>query len=221
VYRQGFVSRVINCNRHFRSQTCFDNHKQTLSNKKYVCERKRICESCGGLIKRDGHECNRRYCATCGQQRETGHLCFIKLLQNEPVSKENVLFVFYDFDTTQDTKYSEKATVHVPNLVCVQQFCSQCESTEDVEKDCSRCGRRIHSFWQDPVGDFLSYLCEQRKLPDAFGLTSSKSWYPHYFNTNENLKYIGRIPHVSFYGLCEMGETERREFLAWYEGQKN
>jgi hypothetical protein len=127
-----------NCNRHFRSQTCFDNHKQTRANKKSVCERKRICESCGGLVTRDGHECNRRYCATCGQHRETGHLCFIKPLQNEPVSTEKVLYVFYDFEPTQDAKQSEKATVHVPNLVCVQQFCSQCESIEDVEQDCSQ-----------------------------------------------------------------------------------
>ena len=25
-----------------------------------------------------------------------------------------------------------------------------------------RCGRRKHSFWQDPVGDLLSYLIEPR-----------------------------------------------------------
>jgi hypothetical protein len=41
----------------------------------------------------------------------------MKPLQNEPVSTEKVLYVFYDFETTQDTKYSEKATVNVPNLV--------------------------------------------------------------------------------------------------------
>jgi len=30
-----------------------------------------------------------------------------------------VLYVFYDFETTQNTKYSEKATLHVPDLACV------------------------------------------------------------------------------------------------------
>jgi hypothetical protein len=54
-----------------------------------------------------------------------------------------------------------------------------------------------------------------RKLPEAFGLTLSKSWYPHYFNTKENLDYVGQYPDVSYYGLCEMSESERREFLAW------
>jgi len=27
---------------------------------------------------------------------------------------------------------------------------------------CNQCGKRIHSFWNDPVGDMLSYLCESR-----------------------------------------------------------
>jgi len=53
-----------------------------------------------------------------------------------------------------------------------------------------------------------------RNLPKAFGLTASKSRYPHYFNTEENLENGGHIPDVSYYGLNEMGEAERREFLA-------
>jgi hypothetical protein len=43
-------------------------------------------------------------------------------LKNELPRSDNVLFVFYDFETTQDTKFSENATEHIPNLVCVQQF---------------------------------------------------------------------------------------------------
>ena len=33
---------------------------------------------------------------------------------------------------------------------------------EDVERDCVQCGVRKHSFWDDPVGNMLSYLCEPR-----------------------------------------------------------
>jgi hypothetical protein len=43
-----------------------------------------------------------------------------------------------------------------------------------------------------------------RKLQEAFGLTASKSWYPNYFNTEENLDYVGPIPDVSYYSLKEM-----------------
>jgi len=32
----------------------------------------------------------------------------------------------------------------------------------DIEQDCIQCGKRKHSFWDDTVGDILSYLCESR-----------------------------------------------------------
>jgi hypothetical protein len=70
---------------------------------------------------------------------------------------------------------------------------------------------------------FLDSVCylpfPLRKLPEAFGLSSSKSWYPHYFNTAENLDYEGPLPDVSYYGADEMWESERKDFLARYEVQ--
>ena len=58
-----------------------------------------------------------------------------------------------------------------------------------------------------------------RKLSSAFGHTVSKSSYPHYFNKEETLNYVGPIPDVSYYDV-EMSDTERTEFLEWYEGQR-
>jgi len=196
-------------------------------------------------------------------------------------ASDKVLYVFYDFETTQTTKYSDKATLHVPELVCVQQFCSQCEDAEDCG-ECVRCGQRKHLFWEDPVEELLLYLrqarpwankivaiahnanafdlhfilnraiilkwkpelimselrimcmkmehlvfldsvsflpCALRKLPESFGLSASKSWYPHYFNTEENLNNLGPIPDISYYGVDEMQEDGRKEFLVWYESQ--
>ena len=83
-------------------------------------------------------------------------------LENKLPKSDNVLFVFYDFETTQDTRISDSVTLHVPNLVCLQQYCSRCEMQADIDTDCERCGRRRHSFWEDPVGDLLSHLCETR-----------------------------------------------------------
>ena len=37
-----------------------------------------------------------------------------------------------------------------------------------------------------------------RKLPEAFGLQASKSWFPHYFNTKTNLDYVGPIPDTKY-----------------------
>jgi len=34
-------------------------------------------------------------------------------------------------------------------------------SIPDIDQDCIQC-RRKHTFWDDPVGDMLSYLCESR-----------------------------------------------------------
>jgi len=56
-------------------------------------------------------------------------------------------------------------------------------------------------------------------LPEAFGLTVAKSRYPNYFNTEENLDYIGPLPDESYYGVKEMRKGERSEFLDWYGNQ--
>jgi hypothetical protein len=70
--------------------------------------------------------------------------------------------------------------------------------------------------------DSISYLpFPLRKLAGAFGLSASKSWYPHYFNTKDNLNYVSSIPDITFYGADQMGVAERAEFLEWYEGQKS
>jgi len=70
--------------------------------------------------------------------------------------------------------------------------------------------------------DSVSYLpMPLRKLPEAFGISVTKSWYPHYFNTKTNLDYVGPFPDVSYFGADEMSLSERREFMTWYDDQKN
>jgi len=58
--------------------------------------------------------------------------------------------------------------------------------------------------------DSVSFFpCALRKLPEAFGLSASKSWYPHYFHIWENLNYVGPVPDMTYYGVDEMREDER------------
>ena len=60
----------------------------------------------------------------------------------------------------------------------------------------------------------LSFLpCTLRNLPKPFGLDTSNSWYPHYFNTIVNLEYVGTITSISYYGVEEMSSADRKEFL--------
>ena len=73
-------------------------------------------------------------------------------LRNKLPDSDTVIFVFYGFETTQDTKFSDSATVHVPNLVCLQQFCSKCEYIQDINTDCEQCGRRKHVLGRSSRG---------------------------------------------------------------------
>jgi len=271
------------CNRNFRSRSCFEKHKTNKLDGKTVCENVRNCALCNVCVAKKNDECFKPFCANCKQNMDINHLCYMQPLKNELPSADDVLFVFYDFQTLQDTEINESAKLHVPILVCLQQFCTACEKQDEDEGDCARCGKRRHSFFEDPVGYLLSYLCEPRpwckkfvaiahnakafdshfipnraivlkwtpelilnglkivsmkihhiqfldsvsympmplrKLPEAFELMASKSWYPHHFNTKANLDYVGPIPDIDYYGAHEMGEAERREFMAWYDEQK-
>jgi hypothetical protein len=56
-----------------------------------------------------------------------------------------------------------------------------------------------------------------RTLPEAFGLTIVKSWYPHLFKTAENMNYVGPAPDILYYDTDYVYEFQRKEFLSWYE----
>ena len=64
---------------------------------------------------------------------------------------DNVLYLFHDFESNQNKRYSDRANAHVPKLVCVQYFCAICEEVEG-DIDCEQCGKRRHSFWENPLG---------------------------------------------------------------------
>ena len=69
--------------------------------------------------------------------------------------------------------------------------------------------------------DSVSYLpMPLRKVPEAFALDTTKSCYPHYFNKNTYLDYVGPIPDVSYFGVHAMSLSERKEFMTWYDDQK-
>jgi hypothetical protein len=74
---------------------------------------------------------------------------------------DKVLCVFYDFVTIQDTPYSDIATVHVPKLVCVHQFCTRSKNEPDIEY-CEQCGKRTDILGRRSYRDLLKYLCQPR-----------------------------------------------------------
>jgi hypothetical protein len=83
------------CNRHIKSQTCYDNqNKKTQGKRKSAFEFRKCCGRCGALITRNTHECNKRFCTTRKKKKEDGHLCFVRPLVNVPASSERVLYSF-------------------------------------------------------------------------------------------------------------------------------
>ena len=83
------------CNRHFMSRAFFDNHKQSTANRKFVCELKRCCTTCGVLSMSDKNERNKRFFDMCKQNSEVGHLFYMRPLKN--VFLTNFDKVLYDF----------------------------------------------------------------------------------------------------------------------------
>jgi hypothetical protein len=149
----------VECNKTFRSRACFERHKANTLRGEAKYGRKTVCALCGdGVSPSAKHECLKRFCAYCKKHRDAGHLCYISPLANRLPRSDNVLFVFYDFETTENTRLTDSAIVHVPNMFCLQQYCSRCENEEDIDAHCERCGKRKHSFFDDPVDDLLSYL---------------------------------------------------------------
>ena len=116
---EGIVCRV--CKRLFKSQGCYDRHKNEPINGggRTVCQVIRECEKCGKSmdirkIRGGGHACGRK-CRTCGvilNREDTDHKCYIQPLEQEEDSCYNQL-LFFDFEATQ-----EHGT-HCPNLCVV------------------------------------------------------------------------------------------------------
>ena len=78
------------CDLHFRIRSYFAN-KYNTAKRKSVCERKWCCTTCGLLVTDDSHECNKLFCANCKQNRDVGHLCYMKSLKDVLPSANDIL----------------------------------------------------------------------------------------------------------------------------------
>ena len=107
------------CDRMFKSQSCYDHHKEPInSGGRSVCDVVRKCEKCGKAMDvrqiKNGHICGKK-CRTCGvmlNPEDIDHKCYIQQLEQEEESSYNHL-LFFDFEATQ-----EHGTHH-PNLCVV------------------------------------------------------------------------------------------------------
>jgi len=84
------------------------------------------------------------------------------------------LYVFFDTDCRQDLEKHGGFFEHVPNLMCSADCC-ECEEVEDANVDCEHRRKRVHWFWQHPVGTFIDYLRLSRPFADKVYAISQTS----------------------------------------------
>ena len=158
------------CKRLFKSQRCYDHHKEPINGGgRTVCETIRECEKCGKSMdirhmKAGGHECGRK-CRTCGlilNEEDNDHKCYIQQLEQEEDSNYNQL-LFFDFEATQEHG------IHRPNLCVVhdedrevalfqgrdtvKDFCQWLLTTE--HKDCIVVAHNFQGYDGYFIKDFL------------------------------------------------------------------
>jgi hypothetical protein len=69
--------------------------------------------------------------------------------------------------------------------------------------------------------DSLNFLpMGLKSMPKSFDLTCKKAYYPHFFNTAENLDYVGSYPEPEYYGADYMSGDERAQFVDRHKEQK-
>jgi hypothetical protein len=71
--------------------------------------------------------------------------------------------------------------------------------------------------------DSLNFLpMKLAKIPHAFGLEElSKGFFPHFFNTTENQRYVGPYPALQFYGYDFMSSEERKKLATWHASKSS
>jgi hypothetical protein len=279
------------CNRKFYGLNCYQNHIRA-----NVCQKIRFCNLCRSTFRNlrrgEVHVCGMIYCKVCLQKRPSDHQCYIP--KYTPKTLKNRLFIFIDFECTQDTVGELDGPEHVPNLCITHQICENCLQYEDKTYACSTCNQREQIFpetcFQDCMGDcimrkvfsylydlenkgfnmiiighniglydghiFLKYLFNNNvnanrvpemivngtkiyaikvsesikiidslnffgvalsKLPQMYGFSGYKGFFPHMFNSNNHWNYMGVIPDKKYFVPESMKSSDLVEFNKWYD----
>lgn len=191
------------CKRFFRGQICYNNHKirykQKGNNNKRqkvessICDRVKRCAECNEHIHRANlkqpHQCGFFECRTCKKIVEKeNHLCYMQKIGDDDdddeirVNDNNVkadkieqipIFVFYDFECTQEKKISESIFEHEPNLVIAHVTCDECRKWVG-DFVCKRCGEKRKIFWgKECLNNFAKWLfADTRKCITAMAHNS-------------------------------------------------
>lgn len=153
------------CNRKFRSSTCFENHKKPGSmGKDSVCDQVQQCKNCFKTTqKKRNHICGEVFCKICNSHVQADHLCYMQIDAGHPKIKDT-LFVFFDFETRQEVVTVDGSKLHEPNLCVFKQYCAKCLTDKNEIQMCTGCGIKLHIIKHNPVENFMQFVLNQRKI---------------------------------------------------------
>ena len=117
--------------------------------------------TCGELVvSGKTRECGKR-CDVCTANREIGHVCYMQPLNDVLPPSDGVLYY--------SKTLKPRKILRIPKLLRSVfrtwfPYSSSARGTKALmtKRGCERCGIREQTFWDDPVGDLQTYLCEPR-----------------------------------------------------------
>ena len=68
--------------------------------------------------------------------------------------------------------------------------------------------------------DSLNFMPEFKEHAQSVWSHMQEGLLPSFFNTANNLDYVGPYPEPKYYGADFISADDRAQFLAWYEEQK-
>jgi hypothetical protein len=163
------------CNRWFLIEECFQNHLILKVKGKLVCQWRQVCRNCSYFVTFDSkHECFKKFCTYCNKKQPSGHSCYVAVLK--PSKLSNKYFTFSLIRSAHKTLKSVMGLLSMYRTSYVLSRCSKRVNVDDVNVDCEQCGKRVHTFWQDPVGKFIDYFRQSRPFADKIYVISHNSW---------------------------------------------
>ena len=134
---------------------------RTKKNNRKVCDVVRLWLSCLKVVNifRREHECGVGYCKKCMKHHPFNDPCFMQpIIESDTRATKKFLYIFYDFETRQDTPYAQNTYLHVPNLCVLHQVCTGCIDIDDIKINCAICGVREFVFTRDSVKELLGFV---------------------------------------------------------------
>ena len=156
----GQFSYCNQCNKIFKSNNCFKQHKDN-----GVCKFSKFCDNCESEYNQRTsrpHKCGEYYCSTCGEYyEEQPHQCFLRKLKDEDLikdDKKNNIIVAFDIESKLVPE-SELTVLHEPILLVANIACNECWTSSGKVGDCVVCGEREKVFYgEDCAKQFNNFV---------------------------------------------------------------